>query len=218
MSNSFVTPMGCSPPGSSVHGISKARILEWVAIPFSRGSSQARDWTQVSVIGRQIFYHWTTRKPLWSIYYITKRLLSVKELQSYWGKKWQYIYCMGNVGPQEGWGYHFLCLPLLTPSPNIPEIISQLDIPRVALSGGRGVGTVRLYADKCGHFKEGDLGVGVGPQRRLSLRSSMVWTWWLVNHPPSSSEPLPIFPSPYLSLCLELSLGAEISTLGSQWA
>ena len=40
--------MDCSPPGSSVHGILQATILEWVAIPFSRGSSQPRDWTQVS--------------------------------------------------------------------------------------------------------------------------------------------------------------------------
>ena len=38
-------PMGCSPPGSSVHGILQARMLEWVAIPFSRGSFWPRDWT-----------------------------------------------------------------------------------------------------------------------------------------------------------------------------
>ena len=37
-------PKDCSPPGSSVHGISQARILEWVAIPSSRGSSRPRDW------------------------------------------------------------------------------------------------------------------------------------------------------------------------------
>ena len=36
-------PVDCSPPGSSVHGISQARVLEWVAISFSRGSSQPRD-------------------------------------------------------------------------------------------------------------------------------------------------------------------------------
>ena len=41
-------PMDCSPPDSSVHGILQARILEWVAIPFSRCSSQPRDRTQVS--------------------------------------------------------------------------------------------------------------------------------------------------------------------------
>ena len=41
-------PMDCSPSGSSVHGILQARILEWVAISYSRGSSWPRDWTQVS--------------------------------------------------------------------------------------------------------------------------------------------------------------------------
>ena len=40
-------PVDCSPPGSSVHGILQTRILEWVAIPFSKGYSQPRDWTQV---------------------------------------------------------------------------------------------------------------------------------------------------------------------------
>ena len=40
-------PMDCSPPGSSVHGILQARILEWVVISFSRVSSQPRDWTWV---------------------------------------------------------------------------------------------------------------------------------------------------------------------------
>ena len=47
-------PMDGSPPGSSVHGISQARILEWVTISFSTGSSQLRDRTQVSYIGRRI--------------------------------------------------------------------------------------------------------------------------------------------------------------------
>ena len=42
--------MDCSPPGSSVHGILQACILEWVSISFSRGSSQGRDQTQVSAL------------------------------------------------------------------------------------------------------------------------------------------------------------------------
>ena len=50
-------PLDCSPPGSSKNGISWARILEWVAISFSRGSSQPRDRTQVSCVGRQLLYH-----------------------------------------------------------------------------------------------------------------------------------------------------------------
>ena len=44
----FCDPMDCSKPGSSVHGILQARILEWVAISYSRGSSQPRGWTCVS--------------------------------------------------------------------------------------------------------------------------------------------------------------------------
>ena len=46
--------MDCRPPGSSVHGISQARILEWVAISSSRSSSKSRDQTSISCIGRWI--------------------------------------------------------------------------------------------------------------------------------------------------------------------
>ena len=62
--------MDCRPADSSIHGTSQARILEWVAIPFSRGSSciesmsrilDTGDQTHVSFIGRQILYHWATR-------------------------------------------------------------------------------------------------------------------------------------------------------------
>ena len=48
-------PMDRSPPGSSVHGILQARILEWVAIPFSRGSSQPRGQTWVFCIAGEFF-------------------------------------------------------------------------------------------------------------------------------------------------------------------
>ena len=53
-------PMDCSPPGSSVHGILQARILECVAMPASRGSSVTRDQAYVSsdsCSGRQVLYH-----------------------------------------------------------------------------------------------------------------------------------------------------------------
>ena len=57
-----LNPMDCSLPGSSVHGILQARILEWVAVPFSRGSSQPRDPTQVSRIAGGFFIVWATRE------------------------------------------------------------------------------------------------------------------------------------------------------------
>ena len=55
-------PMDCSPPGSSVHGILQARILEWVAIPFSRESSSPRDQTQVSFIAGRLLTILTIRE------------------------------------------------------------------------------------------------------------------------------------------------------------
>ena len=53
-------PMDCSLPGSSVHGILQARIIEWVAMPSSRRSSHPRKQTHISYIscmGRQVLYH-----------------------------------------------------------------------------------------------------------------------------------------------------------------
>ena len=52
----------CSPPGFSVHGISQASILEWVAIFFSRGSSWPRSQNHIFCTGNQILYHWATRE------------------------------------------------------------------------------------------------------------------------------------------------------------
>ena len=57
-------PMDCGPPGSSVHEILQARTLEWVAIPFFRGSSQPRVWTQVSSTAGRFLTVWATRKAL----------------------------------------------------------------------------------------------------------------------------------------------------------
>ena len=58
-------PMDCSLPGSSVHETSQVRILEWAAIPFSRGSSQPRDQTQVSCLAGRFFTAEPPGKPCW---------------------------------------------------------------------------------------------------------------------------------------------------------
>ena len=60
-------PMECSPPGSSVHGIFQARILEWVAISFSRGSVLPRNQTQVSRLACRFFSVLATREAWWQI-------------------------------------------------------------------------------------------------------------------------------------------------------
>ena len=61
MSHSSVTPWTIGPQ-APVSMILQARILRRVAISFSRGSSQPRDWTYISCIGRQVLYHWVTRE------------------------------------------------------------------------------------------------------------------------------------------------------------
>ena len=55
-------PTDCSPPDSSVCGTFQARILQWVAMPFSRGSSQPRDRTRVSHIAGRFLTLWATRQ------------------------------------------------------------------------------------------------------------------------------------------------------------
>ena len=69
-------PMDCSLPRSSLHGILQARVLEWVAISFSRGSSQPRDQTLLSCIPGRHFNLWATREAPWN------RTLSLKGKQS----------------------------------------------------------------------------------------------------------------------------------------
>ena len=66
----FCNPVDCSSPGSSVHGISQARILEWGAISYFRNSSWPWDWTHLSCIsflGRWILYHCTTWEALFIV-------------------------------------------------------------------------------------------------------------------------------------------------------
>ena len=66
-------PMDCNLPGSSVHVIFQARVLEWVAISFSRGSSWPRNWTTISCVSGRRFTLWATRAP--------KPLIPLKSLQ-----------------------------------------------------------------------------------------------------------------------------------------
>ena len=89
MSNSL-WPMNCSLPGSSVHGILQARILEWVAIPFSRSSSWPRDWTLVSCIGGRFFTIEPPGKPDGVYMYI-----SLSNLMKLWA--------MPCSATQDGW-------------------------------------------------------------------------------------------------------------------
>ena len=94
-------PMGCSPPGSSVHGILQARILEWVAMPFSRESSRPRYQTFVSCIAGRFCTIWATNEALKSVIWpcICPVLFIYNTLFSIWQKLiilWLLHTCMKN--------------------------------------------------------------------------------------------------------------------------
>ena len=96
--------MDCGLPGSSVHGIFQARILEWVAISSSRGSSQPREWTHVSCVfcpGRWILYHCTTWE-VRSIYLSIK--LVILDLMGKFSKFYLCLYSLFK------WGGYFIRL------------------------------------------------------------------------------------------------------------
>ena len=69
----------CSPPGPSVHRIPQARKLEWVAIPFSRGSCQPRDWTWVSCAAGKFFTIWTIKEA--PLVYVKVEMLVISGVQ-----------------------------------------------------------------------------------------------------------------------------------------
>ena len=81
----FLQSMDCTLPGSSIHRILQARVLEWLAISFSRGSSWPRDRTQVPHVAGRYFTLWATREVCqiqWKFNYLTKDVLEWKSRMS----------------------------------------------------------------------------------------------------------------------------------------
>ena len=75
---SLCDPTDCSPSASSVHGIFQAKIMEWVAVSYSRESARPRDWIHVSCLGRWILYHCST----WAaLVYLTSKSLCFPVIQ-----------------------------------------------------------------------------------------------------------------------------------------
>ena len=100
--------MDCRSPGSSVHGILQARILECVAISFSRRSSQTRDWTRLSCTAGRLFTHWATRETL-----LCRRIILISSL-----------------GKKKEWKIR---KSLFLQSPEFETILTKLDPYRLAL-------------------------------------------------------------------------------------
>ena len=106
-------PMDCSSPGCSVRGILQARMLEWVAISFPRGSSQPRDGTLVSHIAGRLFTIWATREVLIRELQISNRAthllecLKSKHWQHYAGEDVEQHECVFTAYGNTKWYSHF---------------------------------------------------------------------------------------------------------------
>ena len=116
-------PIACSLPGSSVHGILQARILEWVAVPFSRGSSQSRDQTQDFPHCRQNLYCLSHQESHTQLSVVYSSLLNSQLLRWICGRDSlsKNIPCHSPPGPKQS------VLPCLSPHllpyrlPKVPE-------------------------------------------------------------------------------------------------
>ena len=99
----FCDPMDCNPPGSLSMWILQARILEWVVMPFSRGSSQPRDWTQVSHTAGGFFTIWVTKEAYSSLF--TNSILAFKnKFKSHSsGKSLQVFSCYPTSKKKKKW-------------------------------------------------------------------------------------------------------------------
>ena len=113
-------PINCSLPSSSVHGILQARVLEWVAISFSRGSSRTRDPTRVSCMAGRRFTLWATRN--------VKSLSWIRIFATPWTVAYQAPPSMG-FSRQECWSTLPFSFPGDLPDPGIEP-------PSPALAGG----------------------------------------------------------------------------------
>ena len=122
----FVTPMDCSPLGYSVHGILQARILEWVAMPFSGGSSQPRDQTWVSCVAGKFFTIWVTWEahqgsPQWMLYYCNN--IAFLFFFSFIFISWRLItlqYCSGFCHTLTWISHGVTCVPHPAPPSHLP--------------------------------------------------------------------------------------------------
>ena len=112
-------PMNCSLSGFSIHGIFQARILKWVAVSFSRGSSQPRDWTLVSCIVGKLYYLSHQGNPLLA-YWFLGALIQFRALGSVpalppslgVGSKNKEVYKLSLMVPRSQGAWGSLCLYL----------------------------------------------------------------------------------------------------------
>ena len=136
--------MHCSPPGSSVHGIFQARKLEWFAVPSSRGSSQRRDWTQVSCIANVFFTSRATKEApvvghmsvIQGLWYWTKQNISKNH-------KWSLFTVIDNVLERQT-----AHVEMISVTWHFKWILVTLELTSRATGGGYKISTVVQYVQQ----------------------------------------------------------------------
>ena len=108
-------PIDCSLPGSSIHGVFQARILEWGAISFSRWASQLRGWTQFSSIVGSCFTIWATRDVFFRVPTSVSQGWEQKDKQSFYNWNFEMIIIIR-------WLWMYTMLMALNPSHEAPSI------------------------------------------------------------------------------------------------
>ena len=104
----FVTPWTAAFQAPLSMGFSRQEYGEWVVFPFSRGSSQSRDWAHISCIGRQILYHWATKEAMMGLVPLKAEeetwdlCLSLSPLSAMWGYSKKIITCKLKRGLSSG--------------------------------------------------------------------------------------------------------------------
>ena len=202
VSKSYLTlcdPMDCSPPGFSVHGILQARTLEWFTIPFSRGSSWLREWTQVSSIADRIFTICATTEDFgpWAAAAAAKSLQSCPTLRPH---RWQRTRCphpWDSLGKNTGVGCHFLlqCMKVKSESEVDQSCPTLLDPMTAAYQAPPPMG-----------FSRYEYWSGVQLPSPMAMRegSSPCFSPWFIDCP-NPTVPHIIFTYVYLCLCLYLT-------------
>ena len=115
-------PTLCDPMYYTVHGILQARTLEWVAFPFSRGSSQLRNQTGVSCIAGGFFTNWAMREAMFAFFFFN----------IYFFISWRLItlqYCSGFCHTLTWISHGYTCIPHLNPPSHLPLQPIPLGLP-----------------------------------------------------------------------------------------
>ena len=172
--------MDCSLPGSSVYGICQARLLEWVAISFSRGSSWPRDKTYASCIGRGILYHSATREALMYLY--ISYIFMLERGKSFYScmRHWCLVWYLGQSSYLGNCSWETLSVRFYASGRQISRLISSLKFLSYCVRGA--VWCLLLLCVRHQYFFMFSISCVCDKQKSTS--NEVEWSEWSLLHPP----------------------------------